>query len=590
MDFEDGTQLVRLPRTLFPEEVVMTRRSTFRSLAAAVGVLAIAGACGGGGGGGQSEALAADQTFRFALTNDVTSLDPAHVDSAVDITFITEVFTGLYRFDNALKIVPSGATALPDVSADGMTYTFHLRKDMVFSNGDKITAADWIYSWTRTLRLDDAYAGNLEVINGAGDVESGAATKLAGLSAPDDYTLKAQLSAPAGYWLTQLAMPTASEVLDQKVIRAAGDDRWTEQVSTYIGSGPFKMTSRVPKQSMDFEAVKNWWGGDTGKLTKIHVDIGVDLVSAVKKFESGGYENVGMANQPAGPDDVLRYKNDPTKSKLLNIYNGARTTGIGFNFITGPFASKPGTKPGDSTVNPTDPGKDGRIAFSIAIDRAQLADIACAHAITCQPATGGPITKGFKGYLGDNADPYAKFDANAAKALYQKWDPDGSKVRGLEYRYNSNPGNDKIAQNLQAQWKQNLGIDVKLVPSDFPTLQRDRKKKIVTIGRESWGIDYDHPQDWFDNLYSCAQAPIGRGNDEAYCNPAMDAITQAANAKPVDQAVPDYVKAQKMLVDDVVWATLFYGTQPYMTQTYVKGAGYNGLYDFNWEGIRILQH
>jgi len=567
----------------------MTRIPLFRSLAVGLGALFVVAACGPGTTP-SSENLAADQTLRFSMQNDVTSLDPAHVDAAVDITFLAEVFTGLYKFDNNLTIVPDGATALPDISADGKTWTFKLRHDVKFSNGDKVTSKDWIFSWTRTLRLNDAYASNLEAMSGATDVESGKATTISGLSAPDDYTLVAKLDQPAGYWLSQLAMPTASEVLDQKVISAAGDEHWTETPETYIGSGPFKMTQRTAKQSMDFAPVSNWWGGDTGKLTKVHIDIGVDPSSSVQKFESGGYELVGMANQAPGPDDVLRYKNDPTKSKLLNIYPGARTTAVGFNFVSGPFAAKPGATPGDDTTNPSDPGLMGREAFSLAIDRNQLADIACAHAITCQPAFGGPITKGMKAYLGDNGDQFAKFDAQKAKQLYQQWDPTGSKVKNLEYRYNSSPGNDKRAQNLQAQWKQNLGVDVKLVPSDFPTLQRDRKKKIVIIGRQSWGVDYDHPQDWFDNLFSCAQAKVGRGNDEAYCNPAMDAITQAANAKPISQAVGDYVKAQQMLVKDVVWMTIDYGTQPYLTQSYVKGTGYNGLYDYSWQGIRILQH
>jgi oligopeptide transport system substrate-binding protein len=566
----------------------MSRTPLFRTLAVALGALTFAAACGGGTSGGGT--LAADQTLRFSMSDDITSLDPAHVDSAVDITFIQELFTGLYKFDKELKIVLDGATAMPDVSADGLTWTFKLRHDMVFSNGDKITAKDFVYSWTRTLRLNSAYASNLSVIHGSADVSAGTATTLSGLTAPDDYTLKAQLDVPAGYWLSQLAMPTASEALDQKVITAAGDEHWTEKVETFIGSGPFKMTARIPKQSMDFEPVKGWWGGDTGKLTKIHVDIGIDDVSRVKKFESGGTDLVGMANNAAGPDDVLRYKNDPTKSKLLNIYVGARSTAVGFNFTRGPFAPKPGTKPGDSTVVTPDAGLDGRRAFSMAIDRVQLADIACAHAITCTPATGGPVPKGFKGYLGDNGDPYAKFDAKAAKDLYTKWDPTGSKVKGLEYRYNTSGGNTKRAENLQAQWKQNLGVDVKLVPSDFPTLQRDRRTKTIIIGRQSWGIDYDHPQDWFDNLYSCAQAPVGRGGDEGYCNPAMDALTNSANKKQIDAAMPEYLQAMKLLVDDQVWMTIDYGTQPYMVQSYVKGAGYNGLYDYAWEGISLLQH
>jgi ABC-type oligopeptide transport system substrate-binding subunit len=569
-----------------------------RSLAVSVGALCLVAACGGGGGG-STQNLAANQTLTFALQNDLTYLDPAQLDSAVDITFSNEVFTGLYKFDNSLNIVPSGATALPTISSDGKTWTFKLRHDMVFSNGDKITAKDWIYSWTRTLKINGAYASNLEAIQGGFDVENGAAT-LSGLSAPDDYTLVAQLHDPAGYWLTQLAMPVASEVVDQKVLAQTGgasdpwdvNGHWTENASTYIGSGPFKMTARTPKQSMDFVAVPNWWGGSTGHLTKVHVDIGIDPASIVQKFESGGYDLVGMANQAPGPDDVLRYKNDPTKSKLLTIFPGARSTAVGFDFVDGPFAPKTGVTPGQPTNGNgvSDPGLPGRQAFAMAIDRAQLADIACAHAITCAPASGGPIPKGFKGYLGDNADPNSKFDAAKAKQLLDQWDPNKTKRNNLEYRYNSSPGNDKIAQNLQAQWMANLGVNVKLAPSDFPTLEKDRKAKRVIMGRESWSIDYDHPQDWFDNLYVCDQAKIGKGNDQAYCNPDMDKLVADADAKPIATALPEYVQAEKILVNDVVWATMIYGTQPYIIASYVKGAGYNALYDYNWEGISILQH
>jgi len=70
----------------------------------------------------------------------------------------------------------------------------------------------------------------------------------------------------------------------------------------------------------------------------------------------------------------------------------------------------------------------------------------------------------------------------------------------------------------------------------------------------------------------------------------MDAITNAANAKPIDVALPDYVKANTMLANDLVWGTFIYGTQSYLTQKYVKGVGYNALYDFNWQGISLLSH
>src|SRR5260370_1008652 len=143
-----------------------------------------------------------------------------------------------------------------------------------------------------------------------------AAPKLPGLSAPDAYTPKAQLTGPAGFWLTELAMPVATEVVDQKVITAAGEDTWTNSPSPFIGSGPFKLTQRTPKASMDFVPVKSWWGGDTGKLTAIHIEIGLDDVSRVKKFESAGYEVVGMANNGPGPDDVPPYPTPPPQTQF----------------------------------------------------------------------------------------------------------------------------------------------------------------------------------------------------------------------------------------------------------------------------------
>jgi oligopeptide transport system substrate-binding protein len=548
--------------------------------------------CGQSGGGTtSSEQLAADQILRFALLDDVSTLDPGHVESGVDITFTSEIHAGLYGYDNDLKLKPVIASALPEVSADGKTYTMRMRKDAKFSNGDKITSKDVLFSWNRANKLDDSYATVFDPVVGSKDA-AGKRSKvdMTGLTAPDDYTVKAQLTDPAGYWLTEIALWTGA-VISQKAVQQGGDDAWWTKPDTAIGAGPFKMTQRTPKASMEFQPVANWWAGSTGALKKITVDIGVDQTSQVKKFEAGGYDLVGMANNGPSPDDILRYKNDPTKKDLFHIYPAARTTWVGFNFVNGPFASKPGTKAGDPNGGiANDPGKNGRHAFATSIDRDQVVEVACAKGAICSKATGGSISKGLKGYQGDGTDPNAKFDAGPAKAEYQKWDADGAKVKGLIYRYNTNATNKKVAENLQAQWKSNLNVQVDLGASDFPTLISDRKAKKAVIFRGSWGADYDHPQDWFDNLWNCPAAAVGRGNAEGYCNPAMDQLNASAGKKPIDKAEADYKQAGKMLNDDVVDAYLFYGTQTYFSQTYVKGAGFNSLYDFNWESIRLLKH
>jgi len=138
--------------------------------------------------------------------------------------------------------------------------------------------------------------------------------------------------------------------------------------------------------------------------------------------------------------------------------------------------------------------------------------------------------------------------------------------------------------------KANLNVNVELAPSDFPTLIKDRNAKNAILFRGSWGADYDHPQDWFNNLFTCAAAGVGKGGNEGYCNPAMDQILKKADTEQIDQALPEYKQAQKLMQGDVVTANLNYGTQSYVVQSYVKGAGYNSLYDYSWTGYRILKH
>jgi len=563
----------------------------FKSFAVGVAAGLLAMACGGNNSNQGAETLAADQTLSFPVQDDVQTLDPGHVQSGQDITFTSEMFAGLYGLDNNNKIVNQIATGQPDVSADGKTYTFHMRKDAKFWNGDPIKSADVLYSWNRATALNDAYATVFQPVVGFDDTSNGKAKAMTGLSAPDDYTVKAQLTDAAGYWLSELALWTAA-VVSQKAITAGGQDAWWSNPATAVGAGPFKMTERTPKASMAFQPVANWWGGSTGALKNVKVEIGLDQASQVKKYEAGGFDLVGMANQPPGPDDILRYKSDPTKAKEENIYPAGRTSWVNFGFTgSSPFAPKAGITPGQPTAGlGADDGKPGRNAFSLALDRDSLVDVVCAKGATCTKATGGLISKGLKGYLGDGKDPNAAFNASTAKADYTKWDPNGTRVKGLNYRFNTSATNTKVAQNLQSQWKANLGITVDLAPSDFPTLISDRNAKKTNLSRGSWGADYDHPQDWFDNLWTCDAAKVGHGGTEGYCNPAMDKVLQTANGEQVDKAIPSYQQAGQTLIDDNVDAVLYYNTQTYFTHTYVKGAGFNSLYDFNWQGVRILQH
>lgn len=540
---------------------------------ATVGLMTVA-ACANSGSTTGGETLAADQFFRFPIVDDIGDTDPAQMSAAVDIDIFRNVFSGLYKFDDNLKEVPDLADGDPQISADGLTYTFKIKKGAKFSDGNPVTADDFIFSWNRAAKRQGDYATVFEPVLGydqVSDAKSGV-TEMKGLKKIDANTFSATLSKPAGYWFTEVALWTAWAT-EKAVIQKNGEDTWYTKPETLIGAGPFKMTAREPKKSATFEPVANYWAGSTGTLKKVVIEVIPDQASQVTKFEAGGYEAIGYANQSPTPEDILRYKNDPAKSKLLTIGPAARTTWIGFGMKSGPFAGN-------------DAGKDGRKAFSLAIDRNALVDVACSKGATCIPATGGVITKGLQGYLGDGSDPNAKVDPATAKSLYKSWDPDGSKIKGLTYTYNTSAANKAIAENLQSQWKQNLGIDVKLDNADRQTFFKTRSKCTYPLFRHSWGADYDHPQDWFDFLFVTGAGSSG----SCYSNPQLDDLVKSANQKPLSAALGDYKKAGQILIDQAVTGNLNYGTQPYLVQPYVKGTGGNALYDYYWSEIKILKH
>jgi oligopeptide transport system substrate-binding protein len=519
------------------------------------------------------EVLAKDQTLSFPIAQDAADLDPALISNPADVDILRNVFSGLYRFDDQLREVPDLAAGQPTISADGLTYTFHLRQNAQFSNGDPITAVDIIYSWNRAAAMQGDYAGLFNVVAGYPSVANGTATQMSGLAKLDDYTLVVTLAKPAGYFFSEVAL-WPFWVVDQKVIASAGEDSWFTKPETLIGSGPFKMTARTPGQSMDFAPVTGWYGGKTGALTRVHVEVVADTTAQVAQYESGVFSLVGYGRQSLPPAAATTYTHDPKLSGQLSLVPIGLTFWVGFNLKSGPFAG-------------IDAGQAGRHAFSEAIDRTALVDALCNQKTDCVAATGGLVSKGLQGYLKDGADTNAKFDAAAAKVEYEAWDPDGSKVKGLTYTYDTNPFNKAVCENLSAQWKKNLGVTVGCVEMDRKTFFDERNGRCAyPMFRQSWSADYDHPQDWFDYLFVTGASSSG----SCYSNPSVDSLVAEADAAPLSQAIANYMTAGYLLINTTAFAPLVYGVQQYLSHAYVKGVGGNALYDDYWTEARILQH
>jgi ABC-type oligopeptide transport system substrate-binding subunit len=349
------------------------------------------------------------------------------------------------------------------------------------------------------------------------------------------------------------------------------------------------LTARNPNQSLVFTPVPHWWGGSTGELTRVELQVLPPGASQWQAYRTGKVDVLGFAApvSAAGLPELTSslgsqlksLASDPGHRTEIHIWPFGHTDWVGFNFLAGPFS---GTQ-----------GRDLRRAFSQAIDRSALARAVCENGWVCTPATGGLITKGLQGYLGDRADTSVHFDPATARAIIKRLDPDGSRLRGLVYSYGPpSPFLVRVANNLHDQWKANLGLDVPvhaLDPATYFSVALPQEQ--LTIFRATWVADYNHPQDWFDNLFTTSADQVGNdGTGSGYSNPAVDSVVAAADRLPLDRALSGYQRAGRSLLDDQAVAVLFYWSRTELVKPYVDGFGANLLLDYGWTSIRILRH
>jgi oligopeptide transport system substrate-binding protein len=230
------------------------------------------------------------------------------------------------------------------------------------------------------------------------------------------------------------------------------------------------------------------------------------------------------------------------------------------------------------------------VAFALAVDRASLVKEVCQN-VTCTVASGGLIPKGLVGYLGDGSDPLAAFDPSKARSLLQSADPTGAKTRNLVYTYDpESPLNGPVANFLQAQWQANLGVSVQLQTAPHSRFVAERLAGKYVLSRDGWAADYNHPQDWFDNLWGQAAGCPDSSCTSGYVSRAYDQLLAKADAEPLSTAIPDYKTLNRQLIDDVAYIPLYYPVGAFLFKPYVLGAGSNNMFDYWWDQIQLVSH
>ena len=567
----------------------------------ALACIAVAACTGGAPGASSPRNLASDQTLRFSVQHDPVTLDPAMIASEEESQVAHNVFDGLLRFDNNLNVVPDIAAAMPTISPDGQTYTFKLRSDVTFSNGDKLTAKDVLYSWNRAAAMEGPFASNLSAILGFEKVSANQvvgmpleallekrdpSVTMSGLTSPDDYTVVVRLTGAAGWFESAIAQPSvAGMVVDQNVVKGDFTGWWTKP-ETLVGTGAFKLVDRTPRESLDFAAVPDWWGRPKPTLNHVHIDVVSDPQEALTRYESGASDLFGYAGFTAAAADVVRIQSSASEKNQLILEVKNKTYFVSFNMVSD--ARRPATGP--FTLDQGKASHDMRFAFALAVDRTKLAKELCAD-VVCIPAIGGVIPKGLLGYLGDGSDPLATFDPVRARTLLLDADPDGTKSKNLTYFYDpENPFSEPTARFLQAQWLANLGVTVKLQGVPHAKFIAERLAGSYVLSRDGWSGDYNHPQAWFDNLWGQTAGCPDVGCTTGYDTKAYDDLLARADAEALPAAIGDYKALNRLLIDEAAYIPLFYTVDPLLTKPYVFGAGANNIFDYYWDQIQLESH
>jgi len=491
------------------------------------GSLALAAAgCGGGGGGGSSSTgggstgAAANQVMTIGWGAEPPSLDPGLATDTTSSNVLLNIMDPLVRLDNENKAVPSLAESW-DLSPDGKTVTYHLRKDGKWTNGDPVTAKDFVYSWKRTLSPDLAadYAYQLYGLVGAQEYNSctkncDALAAKVGVEATDDSTLVVHLTS-AQPWFIQQSAHTAFLAVHQATVEKFGD-KWTEP-QNIVTDGPFKLAKWEHEAEIDLVKNDQWRGAKDVKLTSVPGKIIVDGTTRVQAFESGEVDALDGGGLP--PDEIARLKSTPE----YEVYPSLGTYYYGFNI-----------------KNISDIHE--RRALSLAINRREIIDqVAQGDQL---PAT-GMSPKGIAGFDTINPNsPWTPENGDQAKAK-DELSQAASPKKNINLFFNDSPGHKEIATAIQAQWKQ-LGITTTLKQQEWAQYLQflgPPPNSAVDVYRLGWIYDFPDAINGLE-LWTCKSG----NNNTNFCDKNFDDTVAKAKETPDDTArYQIYAQLEQML-------------------------------------------
>jgi oligopeptide transport system substrate-binding protein len=490
-----------------------------------------------------------DQVMYWSNGADPQDLDPQTVTGEPESHILNALFEGLVSQDpQTLGPIPGVAESW-DISPDKRVYTFHLRKDARWSNGDSVTSRDFLESYRRMLMptLGAEYAEMLfkdaEVVN-AREFYEGKITDFSqvGFRAPDDRTFIVTLKYPASYFLTMLNHQSWYPVHLPTILKHGKIDekstRWTLP-GNLVGNGPFVLKRWRVQQDVVVEKSPTYWNAGIVRLKEIHYIPNEDISSEERAFRSG----------------QLHVTNDVPQSKI-DTYKQLHPDYIRITPYLGSYYYR------FNVTNPVIKDKRVRRALAMAVDREKLVK----HVTRGGQSPANNFTPpGMSGYTSRATIP-TDFEG-ARRLLAEAGFPDGKGLPPVEILINTSQNHRAIAEAIQDMWREQLHIDARIANQEWKVYLDSMTKLDYCAARSGWIGDYIDPMAFLGLMVS------GGGNNcTGFANPEYDRLIQAAAAASNDaERLEAFQSAEAILMDEAVILPLYFYTRVYLKQPSVKG-------------------
>ena len=497
-------------------------------------------------------------TLRLALPSDVSSLDPDFAFDTISAPFLMLLYQGLVEYDDGLKLLP-GLAKDWSVSADQLTYTFHLRPGIRFSNGREMVAADFVFTLERNLdpKLAALTESFFEGIAGAKDFRAGKTPHVRGIRAPRRDTLEIELAAPDPTFLYILTLPGAF-VVPHEAVEKSGVSFATHPV----GTGPYVLKQWRRGGEMRFERNPFFPEADRQYLDAIEVQEGGDTTLHLMMFERGELDIADITQEPGIPvPDFLRIQHNPRWRGLIEDISAASNWYLLLNTELTPFDQL--------TV---------RQAMNYAIDKDKIVRLLHGTVIPAKGILPPPIP-GFNPELtGYSYDP-----AKARQLLAAAGYPNGFACKlWLEA---GNPLMEPAAAAIQYDLAQ-VGIKAQINPVTLPAfIDSSERRKTVQCGLTGWSQDYPDPSDFLDTQFNGSRiTEEGCQNVTFYNNPKVNALfAEAATCPDVNRRLRIYQAAEQTIVSDAPVVPLFYQRVFALRQPWLHGVRLHPVLYFRFE-------